>query len=421
MRRLLVALVAVAAVAPATTATATASPPNPDGTVVRAWNDLAFATVRDTKGGDATAARLYAMVDVAVFDAVNGLAADPREPALVPGSGQGDPTAAAATAAHDVLTGLYPSRAATYDARLAQDLASVDSPSRRNDGRAWGAHVAAAVLAARADDGSAPNDTLPAGTGPGRYRAAWSGAQFRNLRPFAIDDPERYAGSGPPALASKEYARAFEDVRTVGNAATADPAASATFKYWSLGGGTDQPPGAWLQVGGAVSAARSLSLAETARLFALESMALADTVAPTYATKYRFAAWRPDTAIHEADTDGNDATAPDATWTARGGSASSPEHWSGHSSFSAAGAAVLAGFFCTDRVRFTLATDSGAGEARTYPSFSAAALEAGRSRVLGGLHFEFSNRAGLVSGVRVAYEVLTTALRPTGQRRSDDC
>jgi hypothetical protein len=174
-------------------------------------------------------------------------------------------------------------------------------------------------------------------------------------------------------------------------------------------------------VAGVVSAARSLPLAETARLFALESMALADMAAPTYATKYRYAAWRPETAIREADTDGNDATAPDATWVARGGTAGSPEHWSGHSSFSAAGAAVLAGFFCTDRVRFTLATDSGAGEARTYPSFSAAALEARRSRVLGGLHFEFSDRAGMVAGVRVAAEVLTTALRLAGGHASNDC
>jgi hypothetical protein len=112
--------------------------------------------------------------------------------------------------------------------------------------------------------------------------------------------------------------------------------------------------------------------------------------------------------------DGNDHTTADPAWSARAGSAgSSPEHWSGHSSFSAAAATVLAGFFCSDRGPFTLATDSAhAGRPRTYSSFTEAAAEAGRSRVLGGLHFEFSNRAGLAVGRRIGAEVLSTALLP---------
>ena len=108
--------------------------------MIRAWNTVAFDTIRQTSGGDAVAARLYAMVDVAMYDAVNGLAGRPREFALVPpkrGS-DGDPTAAAATAAHDVLVALYPSRAATYDAQLASDLATVRSRSASRKGQAWG-------------------------------------------------------------------------------------------------------------------------------------------------------------------------------------------------------------------------------------------------------------------------------------------
>jgi len=76
-----------------------------------------------------------------------------------------------------------------------------------------------------------------------------------------------------------------------------------------------------------------------------------------------------------------------------------------------AAAAVLAGFFCTDAIPFALATDSApGGVARSYPGFSAAAAEAGRSRVFGGQHFEFSNQAGLAAGRAIADEVLTTAL-----------
>ena len=75
---------------------------------------------------------------------------------------------------------------------------------------------------------------------------------------------------------------------------------------------------------------------------------------------------------------------------------------------------MLAGFFCEDGVTFSLATDSAPGaQARTYPSFSAAAAEAGRSRVVGGIHFEFSNQEALASGRAVADEILANKLLRT--------
>ena len=141
-------------------------------------------------------------------------------------------------------------------------------------------------------------------------------------------------------------------------------------------------------------------------------MALSDVVGPTYMTKFIYRHWRPATAIREASTDGNPNTDEDATWSPRGGGiGGTPEHTSGHSAFSGAGAAVLAGFFCADNIAFSLTTDTApGGQARTYPSFSSAANEAGLSRVLGGVHFQFSNQAGLEAGRAVGAEVLSKAL-----------
>jgi hypothetical protein len=353
------------------------------------------------------------MVNVAMYDAVNGLQplASRHAPALVPPNAatSGDPETAAATAAHDVLAAVYPDLAPRFDAALSASGAQ----GRTKRGDSWGRYVAAAVVDARADDGSTPNETQPGVSAPGQFPTAWPGAQFRHLEPFAIENPETYISAGPPVLTSSEYAAALNEVKQLGNAANPDDAALGTFRFWSLGSGTSQPPGAWLQVTSTVSAARSLALPATSELFALEAMALADTVAPTYETKYRFHAWRPTTAIRQADTDDNPDTVADPSWAARAGSAgSSPEHVSGHSTFSAAGATVLAGFFCNDAMPFTLTTDSSAGETRTYGGFTQAAAEAGRSRVLGGLHFEFSNAAGLASGRAVGNEVLGHALLP---------
>lgn len=416
------------AVALATPPTAVLARPVAAGGVVRAWNDLALDAVRVKSASDAMAARSYAMVNAAMYDAVNGLepVSTRRTPAIVPpGTGTGgDPVVAAAAAAHGVLVSLYPDLAPKFDGRLAADVGAAADPDLARRGRLWGGRVAGEVVAARRDDGSTPTETLPGGTGAGVYPTTWTGTQFRQLRPFAISDPSAYVSDGPPSLTSAEYATAFNDVKQVGDKAVADPAADATYAYWSLGGGTSQPPGAWVQVAQVVSAARSLPLADTARLFALESMALADTVAPTYSTKYAYRFWRPTTAIRQADPALNADTVPNPAWTARAGSiGSSPEHFSGHSTFSAAAAAVLGGFFCRDDMAFTLTTDSAPGSlSRTYPSFSAAAAEAGRSRVLGGLHFEFSNQRALAAGNGVAAEVLATSLlRTRGDTHLNGC
>jgi hypothetical protein len=360
------------------------------------------------------------MVNVAMYDAVNGIvsrhgAPSRRGHALVPSEGapaQGNEFAAASAAAHAVLAGESPTHTARYDEQLAADLAALPPGDRTTAGREWGAEVGAEVREARATDGSTPNETQPAGAGPGQFRAAWSGVQFRNLTPFAIEDSSVYFGAGPPALPSLDYAAAFAEVKLLGDTAIPDAGKLATFQYWSLGTGTSQPPGAWIQVALLVGGARHLPIAEKARLLALVSMSLVDTVAPTVWTKFVHRHWRPATAIREADTDGNPLTDFDPGWAPRaGGIGTSPEYWSGHSSFSAAGAAALAGFFCNDDIAFTLVTDSApGGAARTYSSFSSAAAEAGQSRVVGGIHFEFSNEDGLAAGRAVAAEILAKKL-----------
>jgi hypothetical protein len=410
---------------------ADAIPPAPSGAVVCDWNRHALQTFRNVSAIDAEASRALALLNVAMYDAVNGIdsghGGGRRAFAMIPFSAapaNGDLAAAAAAAAHAVLVALYPGEAARFDAQLASDLAALRGGGRVDAGVAWGASVASQILSLRSNDGSASSESEPGGAGPGQFRASWANVQYRNLRPFGVASVLPYLGSRPPATSSAEYAAAWADVKTEGGAVPADAAKLDTYLFWSLGGGTSQPPGAWIQIATAVVAARAPDVLQTARLFALLSMAMADTVGPTYATKYVTHAWRPTTAIHEADTDENDATTADPTWVSRSGSVGgSPEHWSGHSTFSAAAAQVLAGFFCDDAIPFSFASDSApGGQARAYQSFSSAAAEAGRSRVLGGVHFEFSNQAALDAGRRIADEILAgKLLRLSGATHSAGC
>jgi hypothetical protein len=420
---LVVVALAGAGIAPPAAATARLAPTDLDA--VRVWNELALDAVRLTRATDADSARLYAMLNVAVYDAVNGIQRT-RTPALVPGPGPrgGDPQAAAVAAAYTVLSTVDVDRHEAYRGQLGADLARLPAGHARGLGEAWGRQVGPLVLAARADDGARPVRSQPAGSGPGVFRAAWSGVQYRDVRPFAVANPAAHLPGPPPALPSLAYAAAFAEVALLGDGRIAAPDKLATYQFWSLPAGTVQPPGEWLRIALTVSAARHLPLAGQARLTALLTMALADTAVVTVRTKFDHRHWRPTTAIQEADTDGNPYTAADPQWAARAGSVgSSPEWVSGHSSFSGAGAAVLAGFFCADTVTFTHATDSAPdGQARTYPSFSAAAAEAGRSRVYGGQHFEFSNEAGLAAGDGVGAEVLATRLlRRTGPTHHGSC
>jgi hypothetical protein len=141
-------------------------------------------------------------------------------------------------------------------------------------------------------------------------------------------------------------------------------------------------------------------------------MALSDTVAPTVMTKYVYHSWRPATAIRQADADGNPYTDSDPLWSPRAiNPGTSPEYWSGHSAFSAAGAAAIAAFYCGDDIAFELTTDSApSGEIRRYASLSEAAAEAGQSRLDGGVHFRFSDRDAQAAGRAIAAEISATAL-----------
>jgi len=87
---------------------------------------------------------------------------------------------------------------------------------------------------------------------------------------------------------------------------------------------------------------------------------------------------------------------------------------SGHSTFSGAAAATMALFFGTDDIAFTVGSDDLPGVQRSYQSFSAAAEESGMSRILGGIHYMFSNRHGLDSGATIGEMVVTRYLRPKG-------
>jgi membrane-associated phospholipid phosphatase len=160
-----------------------------------------------------------------------------------------------------------------------------------------------------------------------------------------------------------------------------------------------------------LSVQAGLTLIENARLFALLGLTAGDASILCWDNKYHFSHWRPVTAIRSADLDGNPATQPNPDWTPLVTTPPFPTYTSRHSTFSSACATSPAEFFGRDDIAFTTASESLPGVWCSFTSLSEAAEEAGRSRVYGGIHWQYDNVAA--AGLALGQWVFANFLRPT--------
>jgi PAP2 superfamily len=386
--------------------------------------------------------RAYAMMHLAVHDALNAI--DRRyRPYVYEGRAPrgASPEAAVAAAAHDTLVSAllaipapFPpacgqAGAASVEASYTAALAAVPAGPAKTAGIAVGKAAAAAVLSARAADGSTTpriDTAFPQGTAPGQWRFTPDrpfafAPGWGQVTPFAVDDAAQFLPGPPPALTSRQYTRDFAEVKALGGDGTTTPSARTADQtqvalFW-----LESSPLMWNAIGRTVSADRRLDQWQSARLFGLLNAALADGYITSFTTKYHYRFWRPVTAIREAGSDGNGRTTPDPTWTPLVTTPPIPDYESAHSVEGAAAAAVLRGVLGTDRVSFsacsyTLPAGStctdGAPTLRRFTSFSQAADENGESRILIGFHFRTAVRKGLALGDSVGDFAVDRLLRP---------
>ena len=154
----------------------------------------------------------------------------------------------------------------------------------------------------------------------------------------------------------------------------------------------------------------NLSLPRSARLFALLNISLADTTIALFEAKYNYQFWRPVTAIELAGNDGNPKTNPNPNWLPLPTkTAPDPSYPGAHSAISFAGAEVLKAEL-GDQFAFAVTSESLQGVERHFTSFSAAAQEAGLSRIYAGQHFRTDHVAGKGLGEKVAESIVETIL-----------
>jgi hypothetical protein len=389
--------------------------------VVIDWDNVLLAAVRVDRTAPPRAARAMARVHVATFDAVNGIVGGYTPYHVTAGAPPGaSAEAAAAAAAHDALVALFPAQQATFDAALVASLAAVPDGAAETSGVEWGKSVAAEILALRAGDhsGDVVTPGFPAGGGWWLPTApAFAAAllpQWPSVTPWCLKSGSELRGPAPPALGSVEYTRSFREVKLLGRVDSHDRTADQTqiALFWADGPGTATPPGHWLLIAQGVSQAQQLSLAANARLFALLGLAVADAGILSWDQKYYYNNWRPITGIQNADSDGNPKTASDPGWTPLIATPPFPSYTSGHSTFSGSSARLLELFFGTDQQSFSTTSDGLPGVTRSFTTFSAAAEEAGQSRIYGGIHWQYDNQVGLATGRTLAEHVFFNFLTP---------
>jgi len=393
--------------------------------VITDWNSAALAAIRGNKTPPPKASRALAILHASMYDAVNGIDRA-HESYLVPSNvpRAASKIAAASAAAHEALSALFPTNTASFDALHSSIIAGVRKGPRKKMGINWGRSVAGQILAARAEDGATASVTLPSLIGPGFWvptppaPAAYLLPQWGGVAPFTMAFSGQFRPPGPPPLDSAKYALDFDEVKTLGAAtgSTRTDDQSEIALFWADGGGTETPPGHWNHIAQDVGTAAGNTLEENARLFALLNLAMADAAITAWDAKYYYFNWRPLTAIRNADSDGNPNTAPDGAWSSFIATPPFPDYVSGHSTFSAAAARVLAHFYGTDNVSFTTGSDFLPGVTRSFSSFSAAAAEAALSRVYGGIHFRFASDDGVTAGVQIGDWAFTNYLQAKGNR-----
>jgi hypothetical protein len=306
------------------------------------------------------------------------------------------------------------------DRVLADALAEVADESAREAGLQLGQFVAGKYLEWRSGDGADnPGKHLP-GQAAGKwqptlpdFRAALL-PQWGNVARFAIRKGTEPRLIPPPRLDSEEYAAAFNEVKLLGgkHSRLRNQDQTQIALFWADDVGTSTPPGHWNRIAQDVARQRGNTLLANARLFALLNMSLADSGILCWICKFTFDLWRPVTAIRKADQDNNPATDADPHWEPLLATPPFPAYTSGHSTFSAAAAHVLAKFHGSDAIRFDSVSEGLPGVRRSYASFSAAAEEAGQSRIYGGIHWQFDNSRGLAMGRHIADHVCRNFLQP---------
>jgi hypothetical protein len=380
------------------------------------WNQIALTATVTAGQGPLPQSRSMTIVQVSMHDAVNGITG--KHPTYLPtgpAPAGASPEAAAIAAAHRALVTLFPLQSSGLDAARAASFAA-RGLTEADAGVGWGESAAAAILAARANDGAAQAQfpyIAPGGGIPGVWVAIGSTpallAGWGNVAPWVLRSGSQFRADDPPSVTSGRYARDYREVQELGALTSATRTAEQTgiARFWLA-----TPSAIWNHVARQVIAARGLDLSDTTRALALIYLAASDAGIACWDAKYTYNFWRPMAAIRNGDLDGNDATVGDPAWQPLFPTPAHPEYISGHTTNSSAMATMLGFLFGDDPgVPIVAISPTNPAFPRQWQSFGEGVDEVINARIYSGIHYRTSDEVGARVGRQVARFVANHALR----------
>lgn len=387
-----------------TSAPVTATQPagDNDPAVITTWNALAVATIPPNPAAFLN----YAFVHLAMYNAVNGITGEYQLYRWdVMGPKKASAEAAAAVAAHRVLSTYFPAAAATLDAELAVSLDGIEDSVRKDQGIRYGLRAADRIIALRTDDGRGAAVSVPVGDAAGEWRptppafAPMATPWLGGVRPLAVGSLTQFDPGAPPAIGTQLYRDELEETRTLGaiDSAVRTDEQTLTAQYFA------EIPFGPMEAGLRDLVMRhDLDISDSARVMAATNTSIADAIGTVWNAKLKYLWWRPIQAIPEIDDDGDPATTPDPDWLPLITTPPYPEWPSG---------------LCSVIGAITTTLESTTGEVDIFiPSItkgtrhftSKATLDetAVNARVWSGVHFRTSDEKAIEIGTNVTNYVL---------------
>jgi hypothetical protein len=358
------------------------------------------------------ASRNMAIVQVAVFEAVNAIVRTRRPYRLLLEAGPDTSMPAAiAAAAHDALLLLYPAKKAELDERLAAALAKLADGAAKEAGISLGQRAAIGIYTDRMDDGASAQRAYTARNQSGYWTPAPNvpalAPHWASVRPWTLTDVATLRPAAPPAINSERQLRDYDEVRAIGGKSSTlrTDEQTSIAKLWILPGVPT-----WNPMLRQMLLAKSWPIQENARAFALLAMASADGIIACWDSKYAYEGWRPVNAIRLGGIPGR---TPDPDWEPAVPTPPFPGYVSGHACFGGAAQGVLESVFGGDDIpSVTLTTSAAPGFSRSYTKLSSIVADASNARIWGGIHWRIDQEVGEELGRKIGRLVAATQLLP---------
>ena len=367
------------------------------------WNQRAGGFIGDARMGTPPAVRVMALVQTAVLDGV--LAVTGKGTSVQSEAVSVSVQAAVAAANRATLLPLLPTQAAAIEAAYGAALAGLPEGPAKAAGLQAGERAAAAVFAQRAEDKIGTAESYRPHTTAGVYvpTSAVAVPQWPARKPWIMSTASQFRPGPPPSLESAAWQRDYAEVKSLGSRTSTVRTAEQTEigQFWDY----SLPP-VYYGVVRSVALMPGRDAVANAWLYAIVAQGMDDAMIAVLDAKSHYNFWRPVTAIRNADLDGNAATDRDAGWVSLIEAPLHPEYPSAHSILAATVGTILQSEVGRQPVQLSTSSPTAKGATRRWSAIEDFIQEVGMSRVYGGIHYRFSNEAGIAMGRKLAGQAL---------------